>query len=105
MGVAAAISVLEYYDITMKGWSPAAWVGIVVTFAFPLMPMFGASGGYAAFFTLVAFEMFAWTYYLVRGPLKEGPQRVAYLVTGMLYASAGPTSLVALRLLDPANGG
>ncbi|HEY8210680.1 MAG TPA: phosphatidate cytidylyltransferase [Myxococcaceae bacterium] len=105
MGVACAISILEYYDITMTGWSPAAWVGIAVSITFPFTPMYGPSGGYAAFFTLVAFGMFAWTYYLVRGPQKEGPQRVAYLVTGMVYATAGPTSLVALRLLDPPNGG
>jgi phosphatidate cytidylyltransferase len=57
------------------------------------------------YFILVAFGMFAWTYHLVRGPLKEGPQMVAYLVTGMVYASAGPVSLIALRLQDPPNGG
>jgi len=105
-GIAAAISALEYYEITMKGWSPAAWVGIAVTGTFPLLPMMGDSWGNAAFFIVVAFGMFAWTYHLVRGPVKEGPLYVGSLVTGMVYSAAGPTSLVALRLLGgDENGG
>lgn len=104
-GCASAISVLEFYEITMKARSPAAWVGIAVTGAFPLLPMTGDRWGNAAFFLVVAFGMFAWTYHLVRGPLKEGPQLVAYLVTGMVYSAAGPTSLVALRLLGGDESG
>jgi phosphatidate cytidylyltransferase len=104
-GAAAAISALEFYEITMKGWSPAAWAGIAVTGAFPLLPMLGDRWGNAAFFLVVAFGMFAWTYHLVRGPLKEGPQYVSYLVTGMVYSAAAPTSLVALRLLGGDRSG
>jgi phosphatidate cytidylyltransferase len=104
--IVAVISALEYYEITMKGWSPAAWVGIAVTGAFPLLPMTGDRWGNAAFFITVAFGMFAWTYHMVRGPLKEGPQLVSHLVTGMVYSAAGPTSLVALQLLGgDENGG
>jgi len=104
-GLAAAICALEYYEITMKGWSPAAWVGVVVTGAFPFILLQGPEGGYTAFFVLVAYGMFAWTYHLIRGPLKEGPQMVAYLITGMFYAASGPTALFALWLLDPPNAG
>ena len=104
-GFAAAISVLEYYEITMKGWSPAAWAGIAVTGVFPLLPMTGDHWSNAAFFLVVAFGMFAWTYHLVRGPLKEGPQHVSYLVTGMVYSAAAPTSLVALRLFGGDDNG
>ncbi|HYV45563.1 MAG TPA: phosphatidate cytidylyltransferase [Myxococcaceae bacterium] len=104
--VAAVISVLEFYEITMKGWSPAAWVGIGVTGLFPMLPMTGDSWGVAAFYVVVAFGMFAWTYHLIRGPLKEGPQNVSHLVAGMVYSAAGPTSLVCLRLLGgDENGG
>jgi len=99
-GMAAALCALEYYGITMKGWSPAAWVGVAVTFTMPFMPLLGPPGGHAAFFTLVAFAMFAWSYHLIRGPLKEGPVLVAYLVTGMLYGASGLTALVALRTME-----
>ena len=104
-GIVAAGCALEYYEITMGRWTPPAWVGIAVTAMFPLTPMMGPSGGYAAFFLLVAYGMFAWTYHLIRGPLKEGPLRVAYLTAGMLYAASGPTALMALWLVDPKNGG
>lgn len=97
MGFAAAICALEYYEITMGGWSPAAWVGVVVTASLPFTPLFSQGGGQAAFFIVVGYGMFAWAYHLVRGPLKEGPLYVAYLTTGMVYGASGLTAMAALR--------
>ena len=39
LGVAAAICASEYYVITQKTLSPAAWVGIVLSGVLPVLPL------------------------------------------------------------------
>jgi phosphatidate cytidylyltransferase len=99
LGAASAVCALEYYEITMGKWSPAAWVGIAVTFTIPFTPLI-ANSGQAAFYVVVGYGMFAWTYHLVRGDLKEGPLKVAYLTTGMVYGASGLTTLASLRAVE-----
>lgn len=96
LGLAAAVCALEYYEITMKGWTPAAWVGIVLTGTLPFTPLL-QNGGTAAFWIVAGYAIFCWTYHLLRGPLKEAPLLIAHLVSGMVYSAAGLTALQALR--------
>ncbi|HEX8820230.1 MAG TPA: phosphatidate cytidylyltransferase [Archangium sp.] len=100
LGVAAAICASEYYLITQKELSPAAWVGMVLAGLLPFLPLRDPSRtGEGAFWVTAFFLFFAFTYHLIRGPLQEGPTRVAHLVMGFLYGSVGLTALSALRLM------
>jgi phosphatidate cytidylyltransferase len=98
LGVASAICVSEYYLITQKELSPAAWVGIVLAGALPLLALRNPERtGEGAFWVTAFFLIFAFTFHLIRGPLQEAPTRVAHLVTGFLYGSVGLTAMCALR--------
>ncbi|ATB37415.1 phosphatidate cytidylyltransferase [Cystobacter fuscus] len=98
LGVASAICVSEYYLITQKELSPAAWVGIVLAGALPFLALrHPERTGEGAFWVLAFFLIFAFTYHLIRGPLQDAPTRVAHLVTGFLYGSVGLTAMCALR--------
>ena len=39
LGVAAAVCASEYYSITQKQLSPAAWVGILIAGLLPFLPL------------------------------------------------------------------
>lgn len=98
LGVASAICVSEYYLITQKELSPAAWVGIVLAGALPLLALrHPERTGEGAFWVTAFFLIFAFTFHLIRGPLQEAPTRVAHLVMGFLYGSVGLTAMCALR--------
>ncbi|MFE8596907.1 phosphatidate cytidylyltransferase [Archangium violaceum] len=100
LSVAAAICASEYYLITQKTLSPAAWVGIVLSGLLPALTLKDpARTGAGAFWILAFYLFFAFTYHLIRGPLQDAPTRVAHLVTGMLYGSVGLTAVAALRLM------
>ncbi|WP_375766473.1 phosphatidate cytidylyltransferase [Archangium gephyra] len=100
LSVAAAVCTSEYYLITQKKLSPAAWVGIVLSGLLPVLTLKDpARTGAAAFWILAFYFFFAFTYHLIRGPLQDAPTRVAHLVTGMLYGSVGLTAVAALRLM------
>lgn len=100
LAVAAAICASEYYTITQKTLSPAAWVGMVCAGVLPFLPLKNPERtGEGAFWVTAFFLFFAYTYHLIRGPLQEAPTRVAHLVTGFLYGSVGLTAVSALRLL------
>lgn len=107
MAVAAVLVTGEYYQITMKRLSPAAWVGIAAAATMPLFTIWAAQSGWNAraagyaggvyFWWVAGYFFFAWTYHLLRGPLAEAPVLTAHLVMGLLYASFGTTSLAELR--------
>ncbi len=100
LGVAAAICAGEYYAITQKTLSPAAWVGMLFAGVFPFLPLRDPTRwGEGAFWLTALFLFFSFTYHLIRGPLQEAPTRVAHLVTGLLYGSVGLTAVSALRLM------
>jgi phosphatidate cytidylyltransferase len=99
-GVAAAICAGEYYAITQKTLSPAAWVGMLFAGVMPFLPLRDPTRmGEGAFWLTALFLFFAFTYHLIRGPLQEAPTRVAHLVTGLLYGAVGLTAVSALRLM------
>ncbi|WNG15608.1 phosphatidate cytidylyltransferase [Cystobacter fuscus] len=101
LGVASAICVSEYYLITQKELSPAAWVGIVLAGALPLLALrHPERTGEGAFWVTAFFLIFSFTYHLIRGPLQEAPTRVAHLVMGFLYGSVGLTAMCALRQMQ-----
>ncbi len=101
LGVAAAVCAGEYYTITQKKLSPAAWVGMALAGLLPFMALKDpANTGQGAFWVTVALLFFAYTYHLIRGPLQEAPVLVGHLVTGFLYGSVGLTALSALRLRE-----
>lgn len=101
LSVAAAAGTGEYYAITLKRLSPAAWVGVVVAGVLPFLPLRGASRtGEAAFWLVAGFLIFTWVYHLLRATERhEAPTKVGHLLTGLLYGSVGMTAMSALRLL------
>ncbi|MET0402334.1 MAG: phosphatidate cytidylyltransferase [Cystobacter sp.] len=101
LGVASAICVSEYYLITQKHLSLAAWVGIVLAGALPFLALRNPERtGEGAFWVTAFFLIFCFSYHLIRGPLQEAPLRVAHLVTGFLYGSVGLTAMCALRQMQ-----
>jgi len=99
LGLASAVCAGEYYVITLRKLSAAAWVGLLLAGVFPLLPLLqpGASAQ-AAFWLTGGFMLFAWIFHLLRGPLQEAPVLAAHLLMGLLFASVGLTALSALRL-------
>ncbi len=99
--VAAAACASEYYTITLKKLSPAAWVGLLLAGLMPLLPVRSPEhAGETAFWLTAGLFFFAWTYHLLRGPLPEAPVRASHLLTGFLYGAVGLTALSSLRLRD-----
>jgi phosphatidate cytidylyltransferase len=100
LAVAAAICASEYYSITQKQLSPAAWVGILLAGLLPALPLYDpVRAGQISFWLTAFFLLFAFAYHLIRGPLQDAPVRVAHMVTGLLYGSVGLTAVSALRLM------
>jgi len=98
MGLAGAICTGEYYAITQRERSPVLIVGVAAAFAAPLLPFLdpGHVGDWA-FWSVAVFFVFAWSYYLLRGRLVDGPASVAHAVTGLLYSAFAMTGLSLLR--------
>lgn len=101
LGVAAAAGTSEYYSITLRRLSPAAWVGIVVAGVLPFLPLRDPSRtGEAAFWLVAGFMIFAMVYHLLRGAERQdAPTKVGHLLTGLLYGSVGMTAVSAVRLM------
>ncbi len=103
-GFGAGAVASEYYLITLKKLSPAAWVGIAGTALMPFFPVWrdawkiaSIHAGDICLWWVGGFFFFAWAYHLIRGPLAEAPQIVSHLITGMLYGGLGMTALSELQ--------
>jgi phosphatidate cytidylyltransferase len=98
IGVAAGLCAYEYYGIVFKKLNPAAWAGVAAAAAMPLLAVYApARVGEAAFWILGGAFFIGWAYHLIRGPLADAPVRAAQLLTGLMYASFGLTTLSVLR--------
>lgn len=99
MGVAAALCAFEYFSIVFKGSSPVAWFAVACALVMPLAPAWHPARAAELALGLVATTFFvAWAWHLLKGPLPEAPGRAAQLVTGLIYAAYGLTTLSATRL-------
>ncbi len=100
LAFASGVSTSEYISIAVGKLRPVGWFAVLASAAMPFVPVWrphqapsllaGATG-------LVLFV--AWTFHLLRGPLKEAPVRSAHLLTAFIYGAGGMTALEALRLL------
>jgi phosphatidate cytidylyltransferase len=100
MGTAAGICASEYLLIVHRRLGASSWLAIAGAALLPLLPVLapGAAWSYA-FFTVGGLFLVAWTYHLVRGPLKEAPVHASHALTGMVYGGLGLAALSWLRLL------
>jgi phosphatidate cytidylyltransferase len=98
LGVAAAACAYEFHVITQKKLTPPGVLSLVIALALPILAVtHPARVGEFGFWLLTVFIVLAWTYHLVRGPLAQGTSKVAELLLGLLYATAGLTALSLLR--------
>ena len=100
LSFAAGAVAYEYSKITLKELPGVAWLGVVITAALPLLPVWKPYEATALFCGVAGSYFFlVWGWHLVRGPLQDAPIRVAHLATAVLYGGVGLTALSALRKL------
>lgn len=98
IGLAAAACAAEYYLISLKRLSLAAWIGIAGAFAMPVFPTWQpAASAQLALWTIAAIFLVAWIYQLLTGSLESGVYGAAQLVSGFLFGALGLTALSWLR--------
>jgi phosphatidate cytidylyltransferase len=98
IAVAAGLCAFEYYSITLKGLNAAAWLGVLGAAAMPLLPVWHPLDAWRDALWIVGGVFFVgWAFHLLRGPLADAPVRAAQLLTGLVYAAFGLTTLSALR--------
>ena len=104
LGFAAGACAWEYISITLKGFTPVAWLTVVIAAAMPILPIAMATQAAALISGATGLVLFSgWTWHLLRGPLPEAPLRTAHLLMAFIYGHGGLTALAALRLV-PDNG-
>ena len=98
IGLAAAVCVAEYYLITLRRLSPAAYLGIGAAFAMPVFPAWQpASAAELALWTTSAIFLIAWTSQLLSSSLETAVSAAAQLISGFLFGALGLTALSWLR--------
>ncbi len=101
LSAAAALCTGEYYQITLKSLSPAAWVGILGAAVLPALPFFARAHAFEiAFWVVICMFFVAWNWHLLRAPDAEAPARSGHLVTGLIYGAVGMMTVGWLRQLD-----
>ena len=101
LGFAAAACAREYLLITMKELNPLGWGTIVSAGAMPLIVAWRPNEATALISGATGVVLFAgWLWHLLNGPLQEGPQRTAQILTAFIYGHGGLTALMAIRNLD-----
>ena len=103
LSVAAAICTAEYYQMTLRSLSPAAWAGILGAAVLPALPIFARAYRFnafeVAFWILISMFFLAWNWHLLRAPDAEAPVRSGHLVTGLVYGAVGMMAVGWLRQL------
>jgi len=99
IGFAAALCAFEYYSIVFKGLNAICWLGVAAALALPLLPFLRPERTAEAALWIIASVFFlGWAFFLIRGPLPDAPNRAAHVLTGVVYAGFGLTTLSMLRL-------
>ncbi|MDP3236371.1 MAG: phosphatidate cytidylyltransferase [Myxococcales bacterium] len=101
LGFAAAACAREYLLITMKELNPLGWGTVLSAGAMPLIVAWRPTEATALISGATGVVLFAgWLWHLLNGPLQEGPQRTAQILTAFIYGHGGLTALMAIRNLD-----
>lgn len=101
LGFAAAACAREYLLITMKELNPLGWGTVISAGAMPLIVAWRPNEATALISGATGVVLFAgWLWHLLNGPLLEGPQRTAQILTAFIYGHGGLTALMAIRNLD-----
>ena len=101
LGFAAAACAREYLLITMKELNPLGWGTVISAAAMPLIVAWRPLEAAALISGVTGVVLFAgWLWHLLNGPLQEGPQRTAHILTAFIYGHGGLTALMAIRNLD-----
>lgn len=104
LGFAAGACAWEYINITLKAFTPVAWLTVLIAAAMPILPIAVPPHAAALISGATGLVLFSgWTWHLLRGPLPEAPLRTAHLLMAFIYGHGGLTALAALRLV-PDNG-
>ncbi|MDP1827380.1 MAG: phosphatidate cytidylyltransferase [Archangium sp.] len=100
LGFAAGACAWEYISITLKGFTPVAWLTVVAAAAMPILPIAMPLQAASMISGATGLVLFAgWAWHLLRGPLPEAPVRTAHLLMAFIYGHGGLTALAALRLV------
>lgn len=123
IALAGALTVSEYYTITLGRLTVPAIAGCLAVALLPLAtaqfnrassPLMKLLPGVdnleqsvpqlalVAGMVLLALYFFTWSYELFVGGGKEGPLRVAHILSGFTYVAFGMGALAAIRLLLPS---
>ena len=98
---AAAVCTWEYINITLKEFSPVAWLAVVTAAGMPLLVVGAPFAAPKFIFGATMLVFFAaWGWYLIKGPLAEGPLRAAHVLMGFTYGHIGITSVASLRQME-----
>jgi phosphatidate cytidylyltransferase len=96
----AAACAGEYIAITLKGINPVGWLAVAGAGAAPLFVVWKPFQAPALLCAGMATIMLcAWCWYLLNGPLEDGPTRATHIVMGAAYGGGGMTALMATRNL------
>lgn len=100
LGFGAGACAWEYVNITLKGFTPVAWLTVAMAAAMPFLPIAIPSQASALISGATGVVLFAaWAWHLLKGPLPEAPLRTAHLLMAFVYGHGGLTALAALRLV------
>lgn len=98
LGFAAAACAYEYLKITLKELSPIAWGTVALVSLMPIVVAWRPNDATALISGATGLVLFsAWVYHLLNGPLQDGVQRTAHLLTAFIYGHGGLTALMAIR--------
>lgn len=101
LGFAAAACVREYLLITLKELNPLGWGTVIAAGLMPAVVVWRPHDATALISAATGVVLFAgWIWHLLNGPLQDGPQRTAQVLTAFIYGHGGLTALMAIRNLD-----
>lgn len=100
LGASAAMCAFEYYGLVWGKPRLPSWVGAALAACFPVCMALGWERTEEfGFWSLLVFSMFAWIYFLLRGPREAGPSHVGHALVGVIYGGIGVAALAGVRAL------